>query len=38
MLNVQPSQVSQWMGEFEDRCLDPRRMRMKMIFAGSYTN
>ncbi len=36
MLSVHPSQVSQWMGEFEARCLDPRRMRMKMIFAGSY--
>ena len=33
VINVQPSQVDQWMTVFAVRCLDPRKIRMKMYFA-----
>ena len=33
VIKVQPSQVDQWMTVFAVRCLEPRKMRMKMYFA-----
>lgn len=36
-LNVQPSQVVQWIRELEVRCAEPRRMRTKKYLLGSWT-
>lgn len=35
MPKVQPSQAAQWVIVLEARCLDPRRARTKMYFAGN---
>lgn len=36
-VKVHPSQTDQWIGEFEVRCLLPRRRRTKMYLLGTCT-
>lgn len=34
-MNVEPSHVIQWIAVWVVRCLEPRRMRTRMCFAGN---